>query len=308
MKAWQPILTPKTVLPLFFAIGIVFAPIGGALLFASAKVQEISIDYSLCTRDAPDCTADSSDMKSIPSDKVSTYFKNETESGEEPKWCKTTTQVPYPNASLNSLELGTPTCRLQWTLPDRLDAPVLLYYRLTNFFQNHRRYVRSFDQDQLKGNKRSVKDISGSDCDPLQIDEDTGKPYYPCGLIANSVFNDTFNAPVWLNTAGDGSSNTTYNMTNKGIAWSSDSALYGETDYKPEDVMPPPNWRKRYPEYNSSFPFPDLHTDEAFQVWMRTAGLPTFSKLALRNDNEPMEIGTYEMEIYDGTFRLGMTR
>ena len=34
----RPILTPKTVLPLFFAIGIVFAPIGGLLLWASAKV------------------------------------------------------------------------------------------------------------------------------------------------------------------------------------------------------------------------------------------------------------------------------
>jgi hypothetical protein len=34
----RPILTPKTVLPLFFAIGIVFAPIGGLLLYASAQV------------------------------------------------------------------------------------------------------------------------------------------------------------------------------------------------------------------------------------------------------------------------------
>lgn len=39
LKAWQPILTPKTVLPLFFAIGIIFAPIGGALLYASAQVR-----------------------------------------------------------------------------------------------------------------------------------------------------------------------------------------------------------------------------------------------------------------------------
>lgn len=34
----RPILTPKTVLPLFFAIGIIFAPIGGVLLWASAQV------------------------------------------------------------------------------------------------------------------------------------------------------------------------------------------------------------------------------------------------------------------------------
>jgi hypothetical protein len=35
----RPILTPKTVLPLFFSIGIIFAPIGGLLLYASAQVN-----------------------------------------------------------------------------------------------------------------------------------------------------------------------------------------------------------------------------------------------------------------------------
>lgn len=35
----RPILTPKTVLPLFFTIGIIFAPIGGLLLYASAQVR-----------------------------------------------------------------------------------------------------------------------------------------------------------------------------------------------------------------------------------------------------------------------------
>jgi hypothetical protein len=64
-------------------------------------------------------------------------------------------------------------------------------------------------------------------------------------------------------------------------------------------VVPPPNWALRYPEYNESFPFPDLHDYEEFQVWMRTAGLPTFSKLALRNDNDVMRRGTYQIEIYD---------
>jgi hypothetical protein len=39
LKAWQPILTPKTVLPLFFVVGIIFAPIGGLLLYASSLVR-----------------------------------------------------------------------------------------------------------------------------------------------------------------------------------------------------------------------------------------------------------------------------
>ena len=37
-------------------------------------------------------------------------------------------------------------------------------------------------------------------------------------------------------------------------------------------------------------------------VWMRTAGLPTFSKLYQRNDDEPMRQGTYRVTISDGKF------
>jgi hypothetical protein len=37
--SYRPILTPKTVLPLFFVVGVLFAPIGGLLLWASAQVM-----------------------------------------------------------------------------------------------------------------------------------------------------------------------------------------------------------------------------------------------------------------------------
>lgn len=38
LKAWQPILTPKTVLPTLFIIGIIFAPIGALLVWGSSLV------------------------------------------------------------------------------------------------------------------------------------------------------------------------------------------------------------------------------------------------------------------------------
>ena len=280
-------------LPLFFAIGIIFAPIGGALIYASAKVQEIIIDYSDCNTTAPACPT----MNPIPSGKITSYFKNTTDPADAPTWCKNFTEVGYGVDFVKKVH--TPTCHVQFYIPDKLSAPVLLYYQLTNFYQNHRRYVKSFDQDQLKGTYRSNHTIYKSDCDPLKLDGN-GKAYYPCGLIANSVFNDSFHSPVLLSTVGTSASNMTYQMTDVGIAWSSDKDLYGKkTNYKMDEVVPPPNWRERYPAYNSSFPFRDLHDDEAFQVWMRTAGLPTFSKLALRNDDDDMTPGRYEVDIYD---------
>ena len=88
-------------------------------------------------------------------------------------------------------------------------------------------------------------------------------------------------------------------MTTTGIAWSSDRALYKPTTYTFDQVVPPPNWRKMYPEYNSTLLPPNLQEWEAFQVWMRTAGLPDFSKLAKRNDTGTMDHGRYQIDIWD---------
>ena len=72
-------------------------------------------------------------------------------------------------------------------------------------YQNHRRYVQSLDTSQLKGSSRTLSvselgclvgmltiesrrsQINNGDCKP--VTSQNGKPYYPCGLIANSVFN-----------------------------------------------------------------------------------------------------------------------
>ncbi|KAF2145912.1 uncharacterized protein K452DRAFT_283208 [Aplosporella prunicola CBS 121167] len=303
LKAWQPILTPKTVLPLFFVIGVIFAPIGGLLIWASAQVEEISIDYSDCAGKAPSSSFGSgnktyppltSDFEQVPNSRVSSYFKTNNGTGTPPTWAHSVNTFNYSE----KVRIPTTVCSIQFDIPNDIGPPVLFYYRLTNFYQNHRRYVKSEDPDQLKGTFRSNSSIANSDCDPLKVNGDTGKAYYPCGLIANSLFNDTFMPPTFLNP-GKGDS-PVYNMTEKGIAWESDKELYKKTAYNRFQVEPPPNWRKRYPDgYTEDRPLPDLHNDERFQVWMRTAGLPTFSKLAMRNDNETMRAGRYQMDIYD---------
>jgi len=284
----RPILTPKTVLPIFFAIGIIFAPIGGLLLWASASVQELVIDYTDCNSTA------TRDFQSIPDSKVSSSFK-QSNGTVRPQWRRTLNTTTPPH----SVEIkDTPVCTLQFSIPNDIGPPVYLYYRLSNFYQNHRRYVKSLDTDQLKGTALSNSSISGSSCNPLKLDHN-GKAYYPCGLIANSLFNDTLNSPVAVNPAGSQSSRQ-YGMTNQGIAWASDASLYKKTHYTNDQVSPPPNWAKRYPNgYTDEHPIPDLSLYEEFHVWMRTAALPTFTKLALRNDNETMKAGIYHMDIFD---------
>jgi hypothetical protein len=187
-------------------------------------------------------------------------------------------------------------CTLQFSIPGDIQPPVYLYYVLTNFYQNHRRYVRSLDTSQLKGDALDNSTIDGSACDPLRLRE--GKAIYPCGLIANSIFNDTINSPVFTSESG-GADPSVYRMTNKSIAWSSDSELYKKTSYRPDQVAPPPNWARRFPDGYTEDTLPDISTYEELQVWMRTAGLPKFSKLALRNDDDVLRAGTYQLQIYD---------
>ncbi|KAB2579579.1 hypothetical protein BFW01_g4816 [Lasiodiplodia theobromae] len=301
LKAWQPILTPKTVLPLFFAVGVIFAPIGGLLIWASAEVEEISIDYTDCLNKSPVDSSNSTfppsarTFEDVPTDRVSSYFKASNPSALAPSWAHSFQNVTFDT---NQEEPYNATiCSIQFEIENEIGPPVLLYYRLTNFYQNHRRYVKSEDPSQLQGTFRSNSSISGSDCDPLKLDSN-GKAYYPCGLIANSVFNDTFSQLTRLNPASGQSDY--YNMTKKGIAWDSDKDLFKKTAYTNDQVSPPPNWKTRYPlGYTEENPIPDISQDEGFMVWMRTAGLPTFSKLAMRNDNETMTVARYQIDIQD---------
>lgn len=237
------------------------------------QVQEIVIDYTNCPTEALDTTSD------IPTSYVSTTWK--AQSSEQNYWWKS-----WNSTSQNWV------CHLSFDIPESMGPPVFMYYRLTNFYQNHRRYVQSLDLEQLKGTAVPNGTIAGSACSPLATDAATGKAYYPCGLIANSMFNDTIGSPVLK-----GESDSPYDMTNKGIAWESDKALIQKSQYNQWQVVPPPNWKDYDYEKQG---IPDLHENEEFMVWMRTAGLPSFSKLSRRNDTAAMQPGRYQLSINYG--------
>jgi hypothetical protein len=276
------------VLPLFFAIGIIFAPIGGLLIWASSTVKELRIDYTNCFRDAP------TELGPMPDSNVRASFRSTRPI--EAQWQR------IENVSMNYVgtfnATGLTNCTIQFRLPEAMDPPVLFYYYLTNFYQNHRRYVTSFFDRQLRGEEVNNDTVSSSPCWPLATDPD-GRSYYPCGLIANSQFNDTFSSPVMIS---DGqTANRTYSMRENDIAWASDRDLYGRLPANADLslIVPPPNWQKRYPNgrYTTEAPPPVLPDSQHFMVWMRTAGLPSFSKLYMRNDVDQMPEGYYRLTL-----------
>lgn len=283
LKSWQPILTPKTVIPFLFLLSCVFAPLGIAILYTTYNVENMLIDYT-------HCTSAKDSYSSIPKKYTNWHFQGKS-TDPELKW-------KLSNSTDSDGDLQQ-TCTIQFNLPKDLKPPVYVYYKLTNFYQNHRKYVESYDVMQLQGSALTPSELTDK-CNPLRLEKDDDgneKAIFPCGLIANSLFNDTYSNPVLLNSKS-GSDNETYYLSSTDISWRSDRKhKFKKTKYTADQIVPPPNWRKQYPQGYNDLNIPDLSHFELLHNWMRTAGLPTFYKLYAKNSTTDLSLGTYEMDI-----------
>eukprot|EP00742_Colponemidia_sp_Colp-10_P006224 GILJ01006668.1.p1 GENE.GILJ01006668.1~~GILJ01006668.1.p1 ORF type:complete len:372 (+),score=44.51 GILJ01006668.1:67-1182(+) len=159
------------------------------------------------------------------------------------------------------------TCDVNVRLEKDMKAPVYFYYQVENFYQNHRRYMKSRSDAQLAGgNVNSASDIA--DCDPMITDDD-GKLLNPCGLVARSYFNDTFALTTMKGAR--------INISENNIAWASDVAH----KFKSVNQVPPP----------------DINTtNEHFMVWMRASPMSPFRKLWGRIDTD-LRADTYVLKV-----------
>lgn len=77
-------------------------------------------------------------------------------------------------------------CKVTFDIDEDVTGPLLLYYELENFYQNHRRYFQSKSFSQLSGQNLDSSEVSIT-CNPLV--QNGSLLLNPCGLIANSFFN-----------------------------------------------------------------------------------------------------------------------
>ena len=131
-----------------------------------------------------------------------------------------------------------------------MENDVYLYYGLTNFYQNHRSYVTSRDDNQLLGKSEYLKSPD-EQCKPLDEAYDSNEekvlPVVPCGAIANSMFNDTFLLEC---VVADGPA-VLVPLLKTGIAWESDKKYRfnnpsgsGSLKSRFEGTTKPENWHK----------------------------------------------------------------
>ncbi|KAF9904611.1 hypothetical protein EC991_002540 [Linnemannia zychae] len=293
LKAWQPILTAKSVLPTFFILGILFAPLGGLLVWRDGQVSEMSFEYT-------DCESATERME-IPQ----VEFVHSSALGNFPKPTYmisdfNQTVAPAEGSPAGTLPHNYPVkrCTVDLTIPVDLQPPVMMYYKLTNFYQNHRKYTKSLDYKQLSGQPTVISEIIGrKGCTAESFPNN--ELIYPCGLIANSMFNDTIVGLVAAPPEEGQPASSDYLFSSTGIASPADKGKFTKYGYTNlSSILPPVNWRDRYRNgvYSNEFPPPDISTDEHFQVWMRTAGWSTFLKTYGRGNNV-LPKGKYQLFI-----------
>ncbi|GMP73648.1 hypothetical protein CsSME_00031341 [Camellia sinensis var. sinensis] len=145
-------------------------------------------------------------------------------------------------------------------VPKYMKAPIYIYYQLDNYYQNHRRYVKSRSDHQLL---YGLKYNDTGSCKPEE--SNSGLPIVPCGLIAWSLFNDTY-------SFSRGTEELKVNRKN--IAWKSDR------DHKFGKQVYPFNFQNGTLIGGGNLdPNIPLSDQEDLIVWMRTAALPSFRKL-----------------------------
>ncbi|XP_006004105.1 cell cycle control protein 50A [Latimeria chalumnae] len=267
LPAWQPILTAGTVLPAFFVIGLIFIPIGIGLLVTSNNIKEFEIDYTGANSSSP---------------------------------CSKCFDVSLWN-------LTSPCrCTVHFTLTQAFEGHVFMYYGLSNFYQNHRRYVKSRDDSQLNGDENSLRNPS-KECEPYRTrNSGTGNvPIAPCGAIANSMFNDTLE----LNHIDPNGTAVPIPLVKKGIAWWTDknvkfrnpSGNLTSLEASFQGTTKPVNWPNPVYMLDPKDSDNNGFINEDFIVWMRTAALPTFRKLYRRIEKSTLGLtlqpGNYTLEV-----------
>ncbi|CAL9686620.1 unnamed protein product [Knipowitschia caucasica] len=192
-------------------------------------------------------------------------------------------------------------CTLTFSLEKLFEGPVFFYYGLTNYFQNQRGYGVSKDYNQLSGDLTYFKEPDTS-CAPY-VRDSNGKPFVPCGALANSMFNDTFTLYQMVN-----GTKKIVPFDGKGIAWWTDHNI----KYRNPSVsslqdafngtVKPLFWSKAAYELGRDDEANNGFINQDFLVWMRRAALPNFRKLYRR-----ITEGDYAQGLPKGNYSLDIS-
>jgi hypothetical protein len=335
LRAWQPILTPWWVIGTFLVVGIVFVPLGVTINDASNSVVEIAHKYDGASVPQGGCqgvTYPRDNPRYTSTSTRQNYNKNCTISVTVPAEMTAPVYVYYELDNFYQNHRQYVKSRSEKQLVGKSNPTTNGNCDPLEIVNQHQ--ICSSSTDCKPGVTPGVKCGQNNRCQCKQNSEcehgmcDDGMcvqeqfQLVPCGLIANSLFNDTF---TLQNQAA-------YNWTETDIAWQSElnnkfrnsgEALYnaseaakctgdlygGNNNCTCEGVTNPVSAKtatnpvkcKKY--LQQSYPtVPGIVEqgveNEHFIVWMRTAGLPRFRKLyaTINKDLQKGEVLTFDVQ------------
>jgi hypothetical protein len=187
-------------------------------------------------------------------------------------------------------------CVVDFTIPDDLSGRISFSYKLTNFHQNHRRFLYSRNAEQLQGAYVPYADLSS--CYPYRSVDDSPDPekwILPSGTVSRFIFNDTI---IWDN-------DTTLVIDYWAITFDTEWSW----TYMPlsEEYKTGIKWMRNNTVFPLSFDYPEQ--DPNFIRWMRTEATQTVVKeiwicknCSIRAGVYPITIiSRYPTSIYGGT-------
>ena len=133
LPAWRPVPSFGSTMIIFGIFGVIFLTLGITLYIMSDKIQDSITQYDM------------------------------TDNG-----CGAPKSIDY-NEIKNDPEINS--CKVTLRIDTDIPAPIYVYYQLENFYQNHRRYVKSRSNDQLLGTNLAVDSTEIKDCDPIITNE-----------------------------------------------------------------------------------------------------------------------------------------
>lgn len=258
---YRPVSTIISTFTCCIIFGIIYTIFGIIILYYSSLIKEFSIRYD--NIDA--CNKFFIDKNSSIPPSNNNNINNDI------------------NTFLNLTNLiESNICEVKFTLFELMNPPINVYYELDNFYQNHRRFIKSQSSAQLEGKILNTSEIK-LDCDPIVTVKDLGinktfggyllsddAPANPCGLFPRAFFNDSFELLNHTN-------NSIY-INETGIAWESDKS-----------------YRFKLPINADRIQWINV-TNEHFMVWMRPAGINKFRKLWGRINNQLIP-GNYTLKV-----------
>ncbi|VDL79757.1 unnamed protein product [Nippostrongylus brasiliensis] len=197
---------------------------------------------------------------------------------------------------------GATQCHLSFSIPENYSGDVKFYYGLRRFYQNNQKYVESRNDRQLIGH---LDEVSG--CDPLDYVNGTNITYVPCGFIANSMFNDSFQLLLHGEHGGD----VTVPFTTRNVVADvvrkkkfRNPVLTGNESLCDafEGTARPPWWQTDICKLGAGVQGVGVGFENVdFMVWMQAAALPNFRK---RYRNLDREVDGFQDGLPAGTYTL----